>query len=147
MKFGPMWAAAAWLCLAAPGVSSAKTARAENTLNISIGDFFFNPVNDTVIVHSTVQWTNNGSFNHGSTNQAGSGEVWSTGVIGHGASKAHTFDKLGIFPYECVVHGLSMPGTIVVISSSPVGSTSWSKLKHSYRAPAGKAVPQKSTRP
>jgi plastocyanin len=134
------FAAAATMFLGLTSLAQARTARTTSTLNISIVDFAFSPVHDTIVVHSTVHWTNTSStFSHGAVNTGASAETFNTGVIGPGGSGSHTFDNLGIFPYQCVVHGASMPGTIVVVSSTPVQPPTWGKLKRSYRGAQAKA--------
>jgi plastocyanin len=88
--------------------------------SVQIGDIFFksvhnatqNPAMDTVAAGGTVTWTWIGSASHG---------VLSTGSpsFANSTTKASgtyqvTFATTGTYTYECVVHGISMNGTVVV---------------------------------
>ncbi|MBI4410421.1 MAG: carboxypeptidase regulatory-like domain-containing protein [Gemmatimonadetes bacterium] len=89
------------------------------TVNISVGDNFFSPAVDTVVVGTTVKWTNNGNVAHTTTSDA-STPVWD-GNLSTGGSFQFTFTQAGSFPYHCEIHSCkasqgcsSMNGTIVV---------------------------------
>ena len=76
-------------------------------------------------VGDTVNWTNNGSTEHTTTNannlDAGifEGVLWDSNELGVGESFSFTFNDAGEFPYFCKVHGEGdMEGTIFVTAES-----------------------------
>jgi glucose/arabinose dehydrogenase len=95
-------------------------------VDITIGDFFFDPPIVTIKPGDTVRWTNQGSMIHTST----SGQnctpdgLWNSGFLAPGASFSRVFDEPGTFPYicdiasHCEVNG--MEGAIVVQLVDPI---------------------------
>ena len=99
------------------------------TSNVSIGDNFFSPRNDTILVGDAVRWTNNGFNNHTSN---GTGfEVWASGTLGSGGTFTRFFNNVGQFTYRDNLS--SATGTIYVIGATSTSNTSWGKLKQVYR--------------
>lgn len=98
------------LCGIFPGRS------ANVTVNMVPG-FQFSPSTDTVQVGDTVTWVNTDFSFHDTTsgvNGNPSGQ-WSSGLLSHNSSFAHTFLQAGTFPYYCTPHRLfGMLGSIVV---------------------------------
>ena len=82
-------------------------------VGVSIVDFAFNPSDLTIAAGTTVTWTNNGTFQHTSTSDAG---LWDSGTLNTGQSFAYTFNTPGIYTYHCTFHKLSMHGTITVMA-------------------------------
>jgi plastocyanin len=81
---------------------------AENTTNITIQNFAFNPVVLTVTKGTTVTWTNNDSVTH----QIKS-ETFNSDRLGNGESFSFTFNQTGNFDYVCAIHS-TMKGKIIV---------------------------------
>jgi glucose/arabinose dehydrogenase/plastocyanin len=96
------------------------------TVDITIGNFFFSPPTVTIKPGDTIRWTNQGSTVHTST----SGQnctpdgLWNSGSLSPGASFSRVFDESGTFPYlcdvalHCELNG--MKGTIVVQLVDPI---------------------------
>lgn len=99
------------------------------TSNVSIGDNFFTPRNDTILVHDNVRWTNNGSNNH--TSSGTGSEVWASGTISPGGTFTRQFNNVGVFTYRDNLS--SATGTIMVIGATSTTNTSWGRLKQVYR--------------
>ncbi|MBM2810915.1 MAG: Cupredoxin-like protein [Chloroflexi bacterium] len=71
---------------------------------------YFSPNPITVRVGQTVTWMNCGPINsHTSTSLT---NVWDTGTIAVGQTRAFTFTTAGTFPYRCSIHGHT--GTVIV---------------------------------
>jgi plastocyanin len=75
-----------------------------------------NPAVDTVAVGRSVTWTwiNTGNVPHGIQSLATPSFPTGTVLTGDGNTYRVTFNTAGIYQYDCVVHGIMMPGTIVV---------------------------------
>jgi plastocyanin len=97
----------------------ASAAAVDQTVAIGPG-FVFSPATVTVSPGDTVTWVwQDGP--HSSTSDATSGpETWDSGILGTGATFAHTFQTPGDHPYYCVVHsfpgGTMMNGVVRVIA-------------------------------
>jgi plastocyanin len=103
-----------------PVTFNATVAALPTSAAVSVGDFFFksgrnnsqNPAVDTIAVNGTVTWTWVGSFSHGVQSLASPSFTGSpTQAAG---TYQFTFTAAGTYQYDCIVHGLSMTGTIVV---------------------------------
>ncbi|HEY7032485.1 MAG TPA: cupredoxin domain-containing protein [Thermomicrobiales bacterium] len=77
---------------------------------VSIKDFQFSPASRSVIVGTTVTWTNTGDAPHTVTSDDG---VFDSGRIEPGDDFSFTFDQVGTFTYHCAIHP-RMKGKIVV---------------------------------
>jgi len=84
------------------------------TVNVAIGDFFFNPQTLTITVNDSVVWTNNGPANHTTTSNI---LVWDSLTMTVGAQFTHTFATEGVFPYFCDFHP-QMVATITVLAGA-----------------------------
>src|SRR6185503_18688190 len=85
----------------------------------TIGDFFFRPQDVTVNAGASITWSNDGTVPEGHTV---TGDGFDSGVLKHGDTYSHTFDKAGTFDYVCTLHP-NMRGTITVTDSTPTGGT------------------------
>lgn len=93
---------------------------APNTVAVTVGDNFFRSVNnnsanaaiDTLAVGGTVTWTWAGSGTH-SVESLGSPSFASSTTKTSG-TYARTFGVAGTYTYDCVIHGGSMTGTVIV---------------------------------
>jgi plastocyanin len=88
--------------------STTTTKTAPNT--VAIANFTFSPSSLTIAKGTIITWVNNDGVAHTSTSD---NNVWDTGSIVPGASKAVTFGTSGTFTYHCTVHPM-MTGTIIV---------------------------------
>lgn len=104
-------------CAAKPAPPPAST----GTVEVSMKNLKFDPMEVTIKVGSTVQWMNNDSMSHDVT---GENMAWqSTG--GAGGMKPHdvfnkTFDAAGTYKFYCTLHsggpGNGMSGTVTVVA-------------------------------
>jgi plastocyanin len=81
------------------------------TVNIEIGDNFFNPRNATANVGDTIVWTNKGNVAHDVT--ASNGAFSSPRNLAPGASFSYTATAAGTFAYICTIH-VNHDGTLVI---------------------------------
>lgn len=77
---------------------------------VTIAGMSFSPATLTIAKNATVTWVNNDNVTHTSTSD---NNVWNTGSIGTGTSKANVFSVSGTYSYHCAVHPM-MTGTIIV---------------------------------
>src|ERR1041384_4122533 len=98
-------------------LGAAFMGRSANVTVNMVSGFQFSPSSDTIQVGDTVTWVNTDFSFHDTTsgvNGNPSGE-WSSGLLSHNSSFAHTFLQAGTFPYYCTPHRLfGMLGSIVV---------------------------------
>lgn len=131
MRVALVWAFA--LVMLFLGVASAG---AFTVRDISIASFAFTPQFDTVIVHDSVVWTNMDAATHTTKSSSANGnfsDPWNSGSLGNGGVYGRKFDKLGVFNFQCGIHG-SMTGKVVVITSFAAAPETWSRLKQKYRS-------------
>jgi plastocyanin len=100
-------AAVSAILLAIPTAASAATA----TVNVQSSSFL--PANETIAVGDTVEWDFKDAFNHTTTSDASSSEVWNSGPLSSPSTFSHTFNAAGSFSYHCNIHSF-MHGTVVV---------------------------------
>jgi plastocyanin len=81
------------------------------TVAVEISGFAFRPDSLTVLVGSTVEWTNADATDHTATASDGS----FNGSLAAGATFQAEMDTPGIFEYVCQIH-MGMSGEIVVVS-------------------------------
>ncbi len=86
------------------------------TVNVAIGDFFYNPDTIQLARGGSVVWTNNGFEPHTTTSDA---LYWDSKAIpspGTGAINryARQFQSVGTFPYHCELHPADMAGVVIV---------------------------------
>ena len=95
---------------------------------VSVGDIFFksdhngtqNPAVDTIPVGGTVTWNWVGALSHGIQSTGSPSFTSSATLTGVGSQYSFTFNTAGTYTYDCVVHGTSMTGRVVVLA--PVSS-------------------------
>ena len=121
----------------APPASSSAAA------SVTIGDFFFRPQDVTVNAGASITWTNNGTVPEGHTV---TGDGFDSGVLKHGDTYSHTFDKAGTFDYVCTLHP-NMRGTITVTDSTPTGGTTSGGTSSGSGKSAQGTAPAESTAP
>jgi hypothetical protein len=90
---------------------------------VTVGDTFFrsarngsqNPAVDTIAAGTSVTWTWNGG-SHSIQSTGVPPEVFRNSVVLVGANQTYsvTLRNPGTYPYQCMVHGSAMTGTIVV---------------------------------
>ncbi len=93
----------------------------QNTKDVDVGNFFFNPSNVDIVAGDTVKWhfvsgthtTTSGSCNGGNCTSSG---IWASGVKS-GGTFDHLFASAGSFDYFCGVHLAMMQGNVTVTGS------------------------------
>ena len=102
------------------GVAAAENASAQAaTVNIEMGDKFFNPTQMTVNVGDTVVWTNKGQLPHDVTSDDGS--ILSPRRMAAGQTFSFTATKAGTFAYQCTIHS-GMVATLIVQAATPTAA-------------------------
>lgn len=97
--------------LATIGACSTRTepTASGNESTIRVRDNLFTPAATTVAAGTTVQWIWEGANQHSVTFSDGpASTVKTTGTF------ERMFATAGTFTYQCVVHGVSMSGTVTV---------------------------------
>lgn len=89
---------------------AARPARAEDTVEVGIDNFVYNPQQITVKVGTTVLWINHDDIPHTVTSKTG---VFKSKALDTDDKFSFTFKTAGTFPYFCALHP-HMTGTIVV---------------------------------
>lgn len=83
---------------------------------VTIGDSFFSPQEVTILVGSTILWTNTGSLTHRSTSAT---NLWDSGPITPGGSyESPIFKSVGVFNYHSAPPDSQMFGKIIVLPMS-----------------------------
>jgi plastocyanin len=102
-----------------PTLAETLAAPTEETLpagiRIDMIDFSYSDLSPTIKAGSTVTWFNAGNFKHSATADDG---TWDTTLLDPGVEASITFDKPGVYPYFCTLHGaaggIGMAATITV---------------------------------
>ncbi|HWQ05323.1 MAG TPA: plastocyanin/azurin family copper-binding protein [Longilinea sp.] len=94
-----------------PVASSGQAVTEGSNIDVSIASFQFTPSNLTVLVGTTITWTNNDSAAHTITANDGS---FSSGNLNKGGTFSFTFAKEGTFTYYCENH-TSMKALVTVV--------------------------------
>ena len=97
---------------------------AQTVHDVAVSDFKFTPSSLTIAIGETVKWSNV----EGNHNVDGSTATYPSNSLSFGNPSDGTgswtysfvFTEMGTFEYECGVHGISMPGTITVTTSTGV---------------------------
>lgn len=84
--------------------------------SVTIVNFAYTPVDVTVQVGESVEWTNADSSAHTATSTTG---AWDTGTITKQQSKSIVFSTPGTFTYTCTFHP-SMSGTVTVVAAGQI---------------------------
>ncbi len=83
---------------------------------VTIGDSFYSPQEVTIVVGTTVLWTNTGSLTHTSTSDTG---LWDSGPIAPSASyQSPAFTSTGVYNYHSASPDSQMTGKIIVVPTS-----------------------------
>jgi plastocyanin len=83
---------------------------------VTIGDSFYSPQEITILVGTTVLWTNTGSLTHTSTSNTG---LWDSGPIPPGGSyQSPVFKSVGVFNYHSAPPDSQITGKIIVVPTS-----------------------------
>jgi len=93
-------------------------------VHVTVGNIFFssvhngsqNPAVDTIAAGARVTWTWNAAGSHSIQSTGIPPEVFRNSVVMSAAGSTYSvrFFKPGTYAYDCAVHGLAMPGRIVV---------------------------------
>lgn len=105
------WSLGVWMALWLGGSAGLAA-----TVNISVGDNFFNPSSQTVNVGDTVVWTWTGFGTHNVTSSS-TPFVLASGNKMNGGTFSFTFNSTGTFPYVCTIHP-GQNGTITVLAAN-----------------------------
>src|SRR2546426_11912873 len=119
-----------------------------SVVGVAIQDFSFSPAAMTVMVGTTVKWTNNGPSAHTTTSNTG---TWDSGQLssptsggGYGGGSAggtyqHTVMAGGAHAHPCSKQPPALfPGFSRAIPVTPQGGA---PRKHSFHAPGGRRTP------
>jgi plastocyanin len=101
------------------GAAAAKNSAAQTsaaTVNVEVGDRFFNPAQLTVNVGDTVVWTNKGQLPHDVT--ADNGAFVSPRRMANGQSFSFTVTTPGTYSYQCTIHS-NMTAVLNVVGAAP----------------------------
>jgi plastocyanin len=82
--------------------------RGGGTVEISIGDNFFEPREASVSAGSTVMWKNEGQVPHTVTKSGGSGKQFDSGQIEPGGDFSTKVSRPGTIEYVCTIHAGQM---------------------------------------
>jgi len=93
--------------------SSATGASPEVSHSVAIKNFAYSPASLTVVVGTTVTWTNSDPTPHTTTADTSAPMSWDSGNLTSGQSYAVTFSKPGTYAFHCSIHNY-MTGTIKV---------------------------------
>ncbi len=84
-----------------------------NLTTVRVVDNSYSPTGLQVPVGAEVTWRWEGSFPH-SVSGTFNGEPVDSGVLEGGGEFSFEFASVGVFEYECSVHGAAMAGTVTV---------------------------------
>ena len=84
-----------------------------NLLKVTVSDNKFSPTNLQIPVGANVTWEWTGSNPHSVVGNFDGKEIQSPRLTGTGVY-LETFQKAGVFEYQCGVHGSSMSGRITI---------------------------------
>ena len=89
-----------------PPSTSTTTTAAPKTYVVTMGEYFFTPMNIVISVGDKIRWRNDGTEPHTSTsgNQPISSGTWDSSLLFPGESYTRTFDSAGSFSYFCLLH-------------------------------------------
>ncbi len=83
------------------------------TATVAIQNYAFNPTPDTVLLNTTVTWTNKDPETHTVTADGGSSGTWDSGNLVTGSAFTYKFQVFGKYTYHCAIHP-TMQGMIFV---------------------------------
>ncbi|AHY46062.1 Copper binding protein, plastocyanin/azurin family [Rubrobacter radiotolerans] len=85
--------------------------QAQESVTVSIGDFYFDSAALTVEPGTTVTWTNVGQAPHNVTSTDGG--PLASGTLQNGGTYSYTFEEPGSYAYFCSIHP-NMVGSVTV---------------------------------
>jgi len=94
---------------------------AATTNTVTVGNFFFNPVNLVIAPGDSVRWTNVSVNVHDTThNVAPASRLWAQDLTLTGAGRAYrfTFTNAGYYPYFCEQHIVQQQTGAVLVAST-----------------------------
>lgn len=83
------------------------------TASVTIQNYAFNPTPDTVLINTTVTWTNRDPETHTVTADSGSPGTWDSGNLMTGSAFTYKLQVRGRYTYHCAIHP-TMQGAILV---------------------------------
>lgn len=92
------------------------------TVYVEIKNTAFNAKNVNIVAGDTVVWTNNDTFAHDVTFEAGFGSG-AIASLAPGAQYTHAFDTNGTFRYRCQVHSATGDFAAGMVGVVQVGTT------------------------
>ncbi|MGQ0847163.1 MAG: cupredoxin domain-containing protein [Sporichthyaceae bacterium] len=95
------------LALLLPTSADASDSAPRLTHNVAIADFRFVPGNLGIDVGDSVRWVNTDAHEHNVRYVRGPARFGMTGkhTLDRGEKYKHTFNRRGIYLYECTIHG------------------------------------------
>jgi plastocyanin len=107
----PVMIAMLLLLAGSPSVKASNNDRPSAVnAEVKIDNFVFGPQTLTVLVGTTVTWTNGDDIPHTSVSTEG---VFKSKVLDTDEKFSYTFTKAGTYPYYCTIHP-KMTGKVVV---------------------------------
>ena len=94
---------------------------AATTNTVTVGSFFFNPVNLVIAPGDSVRWTNASINTHDTTHNPASGaRLWEQNLAISGAARVYrfTFTNSGYYPYMCEQHIAHRQTGAVLVAST-----------------------------
>ena len=116
---GPVTSAGSAVRLDAIAAPRATASRAR-TVNVTIGDYFYDPDQITIAPGDTLLWTNDGTAKEGHTVTDKNG-AFDSGTLKNGDTYSHTFDSAGTFNLFCSIHPKMKATVLVEVPSSGGG--------------------------
>ncbi len=119
---GAAWALAAAMVLGAVVLVPLGTAQSSSTADVDVQGNAFVPSSITVLIGTTVKWTQRDSIEHTVTVDDNQPEEWQQGLLlpsnAAGALNdfEHTFENLGTTTYHCEIHA-NMIAEVIVVES------------------------------
>lgn len=80
-------------------------------MEMSMKNTRFSRPDETMVVGTTMRWTNDDSVNHTVTADDGK---FDSGNLSKGDTFSYTFNEPGTYTYKCSIHPSQMQGTITV---------------------------------
>ncbi len=98
-----------------PPVEEPPEEEPPEVVSVDMLDFTYGPVDITIPAGTSINFINQGEFEHSATDDDG---AWDTGLFGTGGEATIVFDTPGTYPYYCILHGTpggnGMAGTVTV---------------------------------
>ena len=89
--------------------------RGQDSVELSIGDFYFEPTEVIVSPGTTVTWVNDGNVRHNVVSWSQSPKMGlNTELLAKGETYEFTFEESGVYVYFCEPHPFTMRGVVSV---------------------------------